>query len=114
MRLLLFGGFICVSLFGGEHKDDKTSKDVKPPVDAVKPTVPLISPELEIRYLRAVVENQAVQMRARETEVKQKQVTDEIVAVCGKDYVPQDAPDGRPANRLVCMARAPEDPLRKR
>jgi hypothetical protein len=67
---------------------------------------PVIPPELEIRYLRAVVENQVVQMQARAAESKQKLVADEIVGICGKDFVPQD--DEKTKSRLVCVAKQPK------
>ena len=75
---------------------------------------PVIAPELEIRYLRAAMENQVAQMQLRSAEAKQKQIADEIVAICGKDYVAQEAigPDGKMVGRLVCMAprKTPQSP----
>src|SRR5579859_5767922 len=83
--MILAGLVLCLSplVHCEEHKGTASGAAAVPPV---------IPPELEIRYLRAIVENQAAQIQARATEAKQKQVADEITVACGKDYIPQDMP----------------------
>jgi hypothetical protein len=69
-------------------------------------SIPVIRPELEIRYLRAVIDNQVAQAQADRAANKQKQIAEEVVSVCGKDYAPQDiAPQGSSASRLVCGSK---------
>jgi hypothetical protein len=65
--------------------------------------IPVIVPELEIRYLRAVMENQAAQVKAEASLASQEKATAEVVAACGDKHLPLNTlgADGR----LKCVPK---------
>lgn len=100
--------FIFISLFAAEtSKIIEKGKEVKPlavdtkPLEAAlaKQAVPIIPPELEIRYLRITVEKQFLKTQLEASMEKEKKVTQEIIDACGKDYTPQEK------ERLICVKK---------
>lgn len=115
MLVIMFVVYLSTSFLAhcAERKDDKASKEVKPPVTAgvvPKPApgpAPVIPPELEIRYLRATLENQIARTNADATNRQEQTVGKELIAVCGDKYIPWEGSlaDGKPSGRFVCKPK---------
>ncbi len=75
---------------------------VKPPG-----STPTIQPELEIRYLRAIVADQAAQEKATSTQAVKQKVIKEIIDACGPEFIPQDpvGPKAETDGRLKCVPK---------
>ncbi len=95
-------GFITVLVLCGVGYCAETEK-IQP-----KPAPPTVSSELEIRFLRALLEQADLVSRMDKVQVSIKSTHEEIVAACGSGFLPQETkPESGKAVHIICTPKTP-------
>ncbi len=105
MKFLTFL-FVASSLFAADAPKLKPLP-LKPP-GTTQQLAPVIPPEEEIKYWRAVVDSTAAQQVAKETQAALQGITSRLLEKCGEKHQLQNQVDaqGKPVGRMVCSPKS--------